>query len=424
MKPKAYYFDINKKMDDTIHSVQFDKNSRFIEINFLQSSQSVDLRQHRATIRAIKPDNTEVFNDLREIDASIGRFELELTEQLNAVAGDVVAQLEIYGENESLFTTNQFTIEVSKSLSRIKTTSSDELGTLVNVLAEAQQYKNNFIKMDAKIDEEVAKTNAQLSKKANSLDVRYKSDKILLSDLSTEVKETMTGGSVGVVGESSVNFENLTEDCVRGFNIRGSRVGRNKLDVMSVTPNYTVNWQNGEPLAYDGCAISDFIPCLPSTAYYYSYRQNVAFYDNNKVYISGIPLPTGVGMEFITPDNARYIRVGLASTTDSQGNKLWNTFYLCELNELQEFEPYVESSPYEYDLFQKENSSITIEKDNRGRIVNIAETIGNKTTNTYISYGENGAISNITENNGEYESTITVSKNLIERKVKTLKGVY
>ncbi|KAB6695780.1 DUF2479 domain-containing protein, partial [Phocaeicola vulgatus] len=151
------------KMDDTIHSVQFDKNSRFIEINFLQSSQSVDLRQHRATIRAIKPDKTEVFNDLREIDASIGRFELELTEQLNAVAGDVVAQFEIYGENESLFTTNQFTIEVSKSLSRTKTTSSDELGTLVNVLAEAQQYKNNFLKMDAKIDDEVAKMNAQLS---------------------------------------------------------------------------------------------------------------------------------------------------------------------------------------------------------------------------------------------------------------------
>lgn len=163
MKPKAYYFDINKKMDDTIHSVQFDKNSRFIEINFLQSSQSVDLRQHRATIRAIKPDKTEVFNDLREIDASIGRFELELTEQLNAVAGDVVAQFEIYGENESLFTTNQFTIEVSKSLSRTKTISSDELGTLVNVLAEAQQYKNNFVKMDAKIDDEVAKMNAQLS---------------------------------------------------------------------------------------------------------------------------------------------------------------------------------------------------------------------------------------------------------------------
>ena len=163
MKPKAYYFDINKKMVDTIHSVQFDKNSRFIEINFLQSSQSVDLRQHRATIRAIKPDKTEVFNDLREIDASIGRFELELTEQLNAVAGDVVAQFEIYGENESLFTTNQFTIEVSKSLSRTKTISSDELGTLVNVLAEAQQYKNNFVKMDAKIDDEVAKMNAQLS---------------------------------------------------------------------------------------------------------------------------------------------------------------------------------------------------------------------------------------------------------------------
>ena len=175
MKPKAYYFDINKKFDDVINSVQFDKNSRFIEVNFLSNSQAVNLTGYRATIRAIKPDKTEIFDELKEIDASIGKYELELTEQLNAVAGDVLAQFEIYGEGESLFTTSQFKIGVSKSLSREKTTSSDELGVLVNVMAEAQQYKNNFVKMDAKIDDEIAKTNAQLSvidnKKADKTEI-------------------------------------------------------------------------------------------------------------------------------------------------------------------------------------------------------------------------------------------------------------
>ena len=221
MKPKAYYFDINKKMDDTIHSVQFDKNSRFIEINFLQSSQSVDLRQHRATIRAIKPDKTEVFNDLREIDASIGRFELELTEQLNAVAGDVVAQFEIYGENESLFTTNQFTIEVSKSLSRTKTTSSDELGTLVNVLAEAQQYKNNFVKMDAKIDDEVAKMNAQLSQLTvnvanyQSLTERY-NDTIVWDNAFKQAFNDLKNGGILLIpdGEYFIKDRVILEDKV------------------------------------------------------------------------------------------------------------------------------------------------------------------------------------------------------------------
>lgn len=221
MKPKAYYFDINNKMDDTIHSVQFDKNSRFIEINFLQSSQSVDLRQHRATIRAIKPDKTEVFNDLREIDASIGRFELELTEQLNAVAGDVVAQFEIYGENESLFTTNQFTIEVSKSLSRTKTTSSDELGTLVNVLAEAQQYKNNFLKMDAKIDDEVAKMNAQLSQLTvnvanyQSLTERY-NDTIVWDNAFKQAFNDLKNGGILLIpdGEYFIKDRVILEDKV------------------------------------------------------------------------------------------------------------------------------------------------------------------------------------------------------------------
>lgn len=221
MKPKAYYFDINNKMDDTIHSVQFDKNSRFIEINFLQSSQSVDLRQHRATIRAIKPDKTEVFNDLREIDASIGRFELELTEQLNAVAGDVVAQFEIYGENESLFTTNQFTIEVSKSLSRTKTISSDELGTLVNVLAEAQQYKNNFLKMDAKIDDEVAKMNAQLSQLTvnvanyQSLTERY-NDTIVWDNAFKQAFNDLKNGGILLIpdGEYFIKDRVILEDKV------------------------------------------------------------------------------------------------------------------------------------------------------------------------------------------------------------------
>lgn len=438
---ETYVIDVDKgcisyTSNQTIQ--QGEHQARLIQAQLVKEDIPVDLTNCNVYFYTFMPQHQDkpTVTKCEIFDATQGMVTVKVEEYMSRNAGTLECEFERIGMDRTRLPFKKFQLSVDGSISANDAIENSEpLSALVDALAQVTEWDYRFEEKYNGLEREYAqelnqtkqelvKTNAQLSKKANSLDVRYKSDKILLSDLSTEVKETMTGGSVGVVGESSVNFENLTEDCVRGFNIRGSRVGRNKLDVMSVTPNYTVNWQNGEPLAYDGCAISDFIPCLPSTAYYYSYRQNVAFYDNNKVYISGIPLPTGVGMEFITPDNARYIRVGLASTTDSQGNKLWNTFYLCELNELQEFEPYVESSPYEYDLFQKENSSITIEKDNRGRIVNIAETIGNKTTNTYISYGENGAISNITENNGEYESTITVSKNLIERKVKTLKGVY
>lgn len=415
MKPINLIFDIKRDMHDYVELMQ--GYSYSFECEFYDDGIEFDLTGYNMSVDMLLANGDYDFRVSNKV--VIGNKVTFNTDVISDYTGD--AKLQILLEKSGVYTGSWLVnCKVKPSvLNEVKNTD-----FVTDLKQTIQEGKDLYDKGGVATKQDIAEVNTQLSQKPNSLDVRYKSDKILLSDLSTEVKESMTGGSVGVVGESSVNFENLTEDCVRGFNIRGSRVGRNKLDVMSVTPNYTVDWQNGEPLAYDGCAISDFIPCLPSTAYYYSYRQNVAFYDNNKVYISGIPLPNGLGMEFTTPDNARYIRVGLASATDSQGNKLWNTFYLCELNELQEFEPYVESSPYEYDLFQKENSSITIEKDNRGRIVNIAETIGNKTTNTYISYGQNGAISNITENNGEYESTITVSKNLIERKVKTLKGVY
>lgn len=81
-----------------------------------------------------------------------------------------------------------------------------------------------------KSDQTLAQTNAQLSEiqldvsdnytylsqqlnaKANESEVYKKSEKIQMSDLSQDVKESMTGGSVAVVGSNSISRENLQDN--------------------------------------------------------------------------------------------------------------------------------------------------------------------------------------------------------------------
>lgn len=52
----------------------------------------------------------------------------------------------------------------------------------------------------------------QLNAKANESEVYKKSEKIKMSDLSQDVKESMTGGSVAVVGSNSISRDNLQDN--------------------------------------------------------------------------------------------------------------------------------------------------------------------------------------------------------------------
>lgn len=68
---------------------------------------------------------------------------------------------------------------------------------------------SEIIKKVIKHDNDVVNLNEQLEHKANESDVRKRNVSIVMEDLSTEVKQAMTGGSVAVVGENSVGQENL-----------------------------------------------------------------------------------------------------------------------------------------------------------------------------------------------------------------------
>ena len=83
----------------------------------------------------------------------------------------------------------------------------------------------------------------------------------------------------------------------------------NILNLDTATDNAYVNWEDGLVGLVNGFVVTDYLDVKPSVEYMTDaqYNQQFAFYDENKVYISGIAnaLPSRV---FTTPPNAKYAR--------------------------------------------------------------------------------------------------------------------
>jgi lysophospholipase L1-like esterase len=69
---------------------------------------------------------------------------------------------------------------------------------------------------------------------------------------------------------------------------------------------------SGNLVSAAGFYYSDYIPVLPSTQYYKSGTYQFAYYDSNKVYISG-----GSGHALTTPANCYYVRISAYATLNS-----------------------------------------------------------------------------------------------------------
>jgi hypothetical protein len=99
---------------------------------------------------------------------------------------------------------------------------------VTNKIAEAQ-LGNDGGNMDLSgyatteyVDQEVGKTNAQLSQKAN------KNEVFSMANMGQDIREAMTGGSVAVVGRDAVGEENLRDNSVTPNKIRCNGVKRFK----------------------------------------------------------------------------------------------------------------------------------------------------------------------------------------------------
>src|SRR5699024_7508486 len=82
--------------------------------------------------------------------------------------------------------------------------------------------------------------------------------------------------------------------------------GKNLFDKSTAIKGHYVNSANGSVMVNDNYYASDFIEIEGNTKYIDTQNLHKAFYDKDKVFISG--LATGHEAPFTTPINARFLR--------------------------------------------------------------------------------------------------------------------
>ena len=142
MNTKIIKFDINKNLYNTLIAKQGDTKSRFLLFNLLDGSKPFSLENRSVRVYAVKPDRTEVFNDLIITDAAKGYCILELTTQMLAVAGTVKLELMVIEEDKKL-TSSIFYMDVKESINSEKAVvSTNEFGALLTALSSLNEYDN------------------------------------------------------------------------------------------------------------------------------------------------------------------------------------------------------------------------------------------------------------------------------------------
>ncbi len=172
---KPIFIEIDKPIEIPIHSVQFDKNSRFINVYLLNNSLPLDVTRYTVTVAGVKPDGQEFFNECDKINSEEGLVRFEITEQMNVSTGIVNCEIKVYSDSEGVLTTKPFSIKVTRSLLKSDIESTGEFRALTEAISKVQGFDNKLVDLRNDTNEKFAQTNAQLSDIiANNLTVSVK----------------------------------------------------------------------------------------------------------------------------------------------------------------------------------------------------------------------------------------------------------
>lgn len=121
-----------------VFAKQGDQETRFVEVIPLDNGTpyTIDVGV-TARVGATKPDGTTVLDDCTITD---GKIYVELTAQMLAVAGTLIAEVGLY-QGTALLSSQLFYVRIKESAYDVNAPeSSDEYNSLVNALAEAEEF--------------------------------------------------------------------------------------------------------------------------------------------------------------------------------------------------------------------------------------------------------------------------------------------
>lgn len=338
MNTKIIKFDLNKyKLYENIKAKQKDTKSRFLLFQLLDGSIPFDLTNRSVRAYMIKPDGNEIFNDLIINNYSLGYCTLELTNQVLAVPGKVKIELMITEEDKKL-TSSIFELEVIKSINSEKSiVSTNEFTALLNGLASLSEYDN--YKNSVKAMELNKADKATVEEKFISVEEKIKNNSEQLEtnvqQLTDKINEVATTGTTTETVQNKVE-EMAQQGLIQAYTLANGTVTdkkislntnivfkepvKNLINTENIIDGYYVDYSTGQIKTLEGYSVTDFERIKGGEVCTLSLQfddksmalEQLAFYDINENYISGLPMTGYKGSAQIeSPSNAVWIRLTL-----------------------------------------------------------------------------------------------------------------
>jgi len=364
---------MKSKKNEPIVFNQMDHNTAKLIIHVLHDGEVLDLTEREVRIALFKPDATRIYQECTIVDAANGVVEVLLTTQTLAVPGNVKAELTVVLGTDTTITTTQFAFSVKKSIMSDDSIESVnelpiiqkaidageiladvDLQTIVNntenvnnLREEIETAQGGHTSLDSRLvdnEEEVFHLKSEvetarggqvsLSERFNSVAVQLaqtakqsdldtvnqtvqtldveKADKTHvwnMSNMGQDIKESMTGGSVAVVGVDAVLEENIVDGQVTPRKMSNYDItwSRNLFDKTKAVDGVFANYTTGIYTNYATSASSGKLEVEPSKTYVLSmpstqkgfedvvrcWDANLAFLGNSKV-VSTNPVASGI----------------------------------------------------------------------------------------------------------------------------------
>ena len=353
--PKKINLEINGDFHDLIKVKQND-TARYLLFNLLDNGVPFSLENKTVRVYGVKPDGTKVFNNLTIINAARGLAELQLTTQMLIKPGCLKLELVIYEATDVLSTT-KFDINIISCLRDDEAIeSTNEFSALTLGLIKLDEWDKYFKETSGAIEEKYTERlngiDSSLEDKAN------KNEVFTMANMGQDIKEAISGGSVAVVGRSSVGIENVKTNAIHAYHTSFLKVSSDNILNPSICKNgFYVSPTNGDLVTDSAYITSDFIKITPGKTYYSNSGNTFAFYDNVYNFISG-----GNTNEMIAPPNACFLRKSINKDIISQVGDIRNIYIVTndkkptQLGVYPQFEIEVDKLK---PISKIENSSIT-----------------------------------------------------------------
>lgn len=186
--------------------------------------------------------------------------------------------------------------------------SNNNIDGLDNIKTDITNIKDNVNELNTQYkDIATSKLDKNDKIKSSQLDTTTDADKIKLVNLSEEVRQAITGDTPvsSVIPNKSITLDKLSF-VTTGKNLLNKNTA---VQGKALKYNETTLWDTADYY------ISDFIEIEPSTQYTCNYMYGYAYYDAEKVGVSGHTPPTAGGTNTITtPENVKYIRLSIYKT--------------------------------------------------------------------------------------------------------------